>query len=230
MVIKHLDYDEPVLRYHAILADLVADLAGPDEAVIDIGCGPGQILSQIAARRPDLRLVGVDGDAECLRRAADRCPTATFVEGNIQRLDEVELPLDGFPLIVSSHALEHVPDPVGALQSWQRRLGPGGRLVIAVPNSLQPLLLARALARRPKANEGHYYIWDRATFENFCQLAGFRIVDRAVDYVPLAPVRVRERLPVIARAERTLLGPLPQFSNSHIVVLEPTDAVVPAGG
>lgn len=222
-MIKHLEYDEPVLRYHAILADLVADLAGPDAPVVDIGCGPGQILSQIADRRPDLCLVGVDGDPECLRRAADRCPTGQFVEGNIQELDTVDLPVAEFPVIVSSHALEHLPDPVGALKAWQRRLSPSGRLVLAVPNSLQPLLLARALARRPKANDGHYYIWDRATFENFCVLAGFRIVERAVDYVPLAPVRVRERLPMIAKAERTLLGPLPQFSNSHIVVLEPAD-------
>jgi len=119
-------------------------------------------------------------------------------------------------------------DPVAALHRWAELVGPGGCLVIAVPNSLQPIMMARALVRRPWANEGHYFIWDRATFENFCRLAGFRIVERAIDYVPLVPVRVRRRFPPVAGLERGLLRPLPQFSNSHIVVLEPESAAIAA--
>ena len=220
-MIKHLDYDEPVLGYHRVLADLAAELAEDGAAVADIGCGPGQILGQLADRRPDLRLTGIDGDDECLRRARERCPNARVVKADIEQLG-VDVPVgDRFQVLISSHALEHLADPVRALNRWRQLLTPGGKIVLAVPNSLQPLMMARALARRPKANDGHYYIWDRATFENFCRLAGFRIVDRALDYVPLVPVRIRNRIPAIASVERGLLTPLPQFSNSHIVTLEP---------
>ncbi|MEM9561289.1 MAG: methyltransferase domain-containing protein [Actinomycetota bacterium] len=216
----HLDYDEPVLGYHRVVAALAADRAAPGGAVADFGCGPGQILGELAARRRDLRLVGVDGDDECLRRAGERCQIAELVLADLER--PVRATVGGpFDVIVSSHALEHVADPVTALVSWSELLTDDGCLVIAVPNSLQPIMLARALVGRPKANEGHYYIWDRATFDNFCRLAGFRIVDRALDYVPLVPVRVRRRVPGLAGVERALLRPLPQFANSHIVVLEP---------
>lgn len=220
--IKHLEYDEPRLRYHDIVAATAAELAKRGATVADFGCGPGQILGRLAELRPDLRLVGVDGDDECLRRTNLRCPRAETINDNIADPKAPPSYEGRFDLILSSHSLEHLPDPVAALDRWRRFLSPQGRLVVAVPNSLQPLLLARALSRRTKVNEGHYYIWDRATFENFCRLAGFRILSSTQDYVPLVSVKVRERVPAVAKVERALLGPLPQFSNSHIVVLEPT--------
>lgn len=220
----HLDYDEPVLGYHHIVAALAAERAPAGATVADFGCGPGQILGQLSTLRDDVRLIGVDGDEECLRRAGLRCPRAEFVQADLNRPETIAIDAGdggGIDVIVSSHALEHLADPVAAMAKWAELLTPGGCLVIAVPNALQPILLSRALVRRPQANDGHYYIWDRATFENFCRLAGFRIVQRAVDYVPLVPVRVRRRLPALATLERALVKPLPQFANSHIVVLEP---------
>lgn len=228
MKTKHLDYDEPTLAYHRIVAGLAAELAPLGGRILDVGCGPGQILQQAHGMRSDLELYGVDGDDECLRRAKLRCPAATLVQDDIETPAADDLLGRRFDVIVSSHSLEHLSDPVGALRRWQDLLDEGGKLVLAVPNSLQPLLLARAVARRPKANDGHFYIWDRATFENFCRLAGYRIVARRQDYVPLAPVRIRNRVPVIAKVERALLKPLPQFSNSHIVALEPADNPQPS--
>jgi SAM-dependent methyltransferase len=220
----HLDYDEPVLGYHRIVAALAAERAPSGATVADFGCGPGQILGQLSALRDDVRLIGVDGDEECLRRAGRRCPRAELIQADLERPGTIGSDTgdgDGIDVIVSSHALEHLSDPVAAMAMWAELLNPKGCLVIAVPNALQPILLSRALVRRPQANDGHYYIWDRATFENFCRLAGFRTVQRAVDYVPLVPVRVRRRLPAVAALERVLVKPLPQFTNSHIVVLEP---------
>lgn len=228
MKTKHLDYDEPVLGYHRIVADLADRQAPFSGRVLDAGCGPGQILGLLAELRADLDLVGIDGDDECLRLAKQRCPKATLIQDDIAdpSSDDITSPstgdIDGrFDAIVSSHSLEHLADPVGALHRWRSLLTDDGRLVVAVPNSLQPLLLARALLRRPKANDGHYYIWDQPTFENFCRLAGFEILCSTSDYVPLVPVRIRRRLPVIATVERLLLRALPQFSNSHILVLAP---------
>ncbi len=217
---KHLEYDEPVLSYHTIVAETAAKLAPQNGVVADFGCGPGQILSRLAELRPDLKLVGIDGDDECLRRAGLRCSTAEFINGNIESptLPEGQ---SRFDVVLSSHSLEHLTTPVDSLRRWSQFLSDDGRLVVAVPNSLQPILLGRALVRRPKINDGHYYIWDWATFANFCTLAGFNVESVTRDYVPLAPVRVRRRIPVIGKVEKALLNVIPQFSNSHIVVLEP---------
>jgi SAM-dependent methyltransferase len=216
-MVVHLEYDEPVLGYHRIVARLVGDLAPSRATVADLGCGPGQILGCLADLRPDLTLIGVDGDPECLRRAAERCPTAELKQDDIAAVGSLQD--QSVDVIASSHSLEHLPAPVETLHRWADLLRPGGHLVVAVPNALQPPLLARALLRRDWVNEGHYYIWDRATLLNFCKLAGFTVVDSAVDYVPLVPVRHRRRVPLIENVERRLAGLFPRLANSHIVVL-----------
>ncbi len=40
----------------------------------------------------------------------------------------------GWPYIFSSHCLEHLADPVGALQHWRERLAPGGTLFLYLPH------------------------------------------------------------------------------------------------
>ena len=219
----HLGYDEPVLGYHQRVAELAASRTGPGGCVVDVGCGTGQTLAELARRRPDLDLVGLDGDPECLRRASARVPGARLALGDIAILDRLPGhhgdPDGACDVVVSSHSLEHLACPVDALARWAGLLRPGGHLVVAVPNALQPPLLARALARRDKVNRGHFYIWDSATFTNFCHLAGFRVVEQTVDYVPLVPVRYRRKLPGVAAIERALVRPLPRLANSLIVVL-----------
>ncbi|MEM7341935.1 MAG: class I SAM-dependent methyltransferase, partial [Actinomycetota bacterium] len=181
--VRHLDYDEPVLGYHRIVAAQVAAVAPVGGRVADLGCGPGQVLAELRRLRPDLKLVAVDDDPQCLRLAEARTATAEPVRADITQVTD---DLIGRPdVIVSCHSLEHLPDPVGALGQWSRLLSAEGRLVVAVPNAHQPLMLARSLFRRPKANEGHYYIWDRATFDTFCRLTGMAVEARSVDYVPL---------------------------------------------
>lgn len=221
-MVKHLEYDEPVLRYHEIVADVAAGLADRGAKILDLGCGPGQILGELSRRRSDLDLCGIDGDEECLARAKARAPEAELLIDDISRVDRVVS--QSIDVVVSSHSLEHLPDPVGGLRRWRELLKPDGRLVLAVPNSHQPIMLGLALARQNRVNEGHFYSWDRATFNNFCHLAGFEIEQWREDYVPLVPVRWRLRLPVVSKLERLLLKLFPGFANSHIVALRPTGA------
>ncbi len=53
-----------------ILTTLVADNVGPEDWVLDLGCGKGYVAHLLLERHPSVRLVGVDISAEALAEAA----------------------------------------------------------------------------------------------------------------------------------------------------------------
>ena len=124
-------------RFHLGLLDrLIADVV-LEAAVCDVGCGGGQLLLAMAARRPDLRLTGVDLNPGQIRRARARAARAgagiDFRTGSAD-----ELPLDDASQqeVISVASIKHWPDPAAGLRECLRVLQPGGRLrVIEVDRS-----------------------------------------------------------------------------------------------
>jgi SAM-dependent methyltransferase len=49
-------------------------------------------------------------------------------------LDAMELPHGPFDFLFSSHCLEHIHNPVAALEHWKTRLRPGGVLFLYLPH------------------------------------------------------------------------------------------------
>jgi SAM-dependent methyltransferase len=94
--------------------------------VLEIGCGAGDLLAQLAAR--GCEVVGVDASpaarAEAERRGA---PYGARVAVRS------ELPDGRFDLVLAFEVLEHIEDERGALRSWLARLRPGGHLLLSVP-------------------------------------------------------------------------------------------------
>lgn len=116
--------------YRRIAAD-IAQLAPQGAAVLDVGTGPGVLLVELAALRPDLRLTGVDLSADMissaqrnLRQVADR---ATAQVANVTSLPFAD---DSFDLVVSSLSLHHWDEPEAAVPELARVLRPGGRVHI----------------------------------------------------------------------------------------------------
>jgi SAM-dependent methyltransferase len=96
-------------------------------AVLEVGCGPGLMLT--AFRRRGWRVFGIERNeaaAEIARQALGPNTIATSMEG---------LPADArFDLIVLFQVLEHIGEPVALLRKCERRLAPGGFLIVNVPN------------------------------------------------------------------------------------------------
>jgi arsenite methyltransferase len=101
----------------------------PGERVLDIGCGPGFLATEMAQEvGPDGRSVGVDPSESMLAIAQRREPAvAEFRSG-----DALALPFaDGaFDAAVSTQVYEYLPAVEAALSEARRVLRPGGRLVI----------------------------------------------------------------------------------------------------
>lgn len=105
----------------------------PRPAVLDVGCGTGINLIEIArALGPCKQLVGVDLSPGMLdvarRKAAAAGLDASFSVGDAESLD---LPDASFDLVVCNSAYHWFPDRARAIAELTRVLRPGGQLLLA---------------------------------------------------------------------------------------------------
>lgn len=101
--------------------------AGPDDHVVDVGCGPGSAVRHAA--RLGARVTGIDPAPVMLRlarRLTRSSAHVTYLEGAAEAL-----PLaDGTATVLWSIAsVHHWTDVAAGLREARRVLGPGGRFV-----------------------------------------------------------------------------------------------------
>jgi 2-polyprenyl-3-methyl-5-hydroxy-6-metoxy-1,4-benzoquinol methylase len=99
----------------------------PAARVLDVGCGRGVLLREIAERGFEAH--GVEVNPAAAQGADPRAEIRIA-----PRLADAGYPSAFFDEVVIWHVLEHLLDPRGTLVEVRRVLRPGGRLVVAVPN------------------------------------------------------------------------------------------------
>jgi len=99
-------------------------------AVLDIGCGPGSISLDLAERAASL--VGVDAAPEAVKRAEHDRRARGVTNASFRVADVYELPFgDGsFDVVFGHQVLQHLAEPVSALEEAKRVLVPGGILAV----------------------------------------------------------------------------------------------------
>lgn len=103
----------------------------PGETVLDVGCGPGFLLRDLAkAVGPNGRAIGTDISGPMLAKARAECGGLENVE--LREADALSLPLRdaSVDLACVLQVYAYVPDIDGALSELGRVLKPGGRAVI----------------------------------------------------------------------------------------------------
>ena len=104
----------------------------PGEAILEVGCGPGTDLLDLAGLvGPTGRLVGLDASevmvAEARRRASALGVPIVFELGDVQALPFED---GSFDACRASRLLEHLPDAELALSEMARVIRPDGRIVV----------------------------------------------------------------------------------------------------
>lgn len=98
-------------------------------AFLEVGCGTGFVLSGIARAYPEIALNGSEIFLTGLSHAAQRVPTAHFMQ-----MDARQVPfLNEFDAIGAFDVLEHIEEDETVLGQLHRAIKPGGVLLLTVP-------------------------------------------------------------------------------------------------
>ncbi|MFC1517778.1 class I SAM-dependent methyltransferase [Candidatus Margulisiibacteriota bacterium] len=99
-----------------------------NEKILDIGCGPGEILLELRAGKS----TGIDLSMSMVRRARERLRS----KANILHMDAEHMAFanGSFDKIVCTETLEHVLNPYNVIKEISRILKPQGILVLTIPN------------------------------------------------------------------------------------------------
>jgi SAM-dependent methyltransferase len=198
-----------VLRRDRVLA-LLKDM--PPCRVLDIGCGPGALISELAARGFDA--YGVDRSVkaqEIGRQLQSQSPGMKF-------RPQLEEKWKGtFDLVMSFEVIEHLQDDVGAMREWRQYLKPGGRLIISVPAHQDRWNAADEWA-------GHVRRYERGQLVRAVEAAGFKVEKVECYGFPLA--NVMEKLRARAYGKRLSQADRASQSDEDLTKASGTDRSV----
>jgi SAM-dependent methyltransferase len=199
--------------YHARLEQVYRSVVPPGQRVLDIGCGPGDLL---AALRPSFGL-GVDLSGDMVRAAQRRHPDLTFLQADVHTLELDQT----FDVVVLSDVVNDLWDVEEAFRRLACLTTPRTRLVLNFYSRLweAPLDAARALGlAKPLLPQNWLTVDD---VRNLLHLADFEVT-RQWDEI-LLPLDV-SLLDTLANRYLAHVWPFRIGDLTHFVVARPAAA------
>lgn len=131
-----------------------------NDAIMDFGCGGGFLLGTFQNKKK----FGFEINKSAWNDISENGgkPVDSFDDISNNSID----------VIISNHALEHVPLPLEILKNLHSKLKPNGTLCIVIPCE-QPS--EKSFYYRPNDINQHLHTWCPMTFGNLATLAGFTV-------------------------------------------------------
>jgi ubiquinone/menaquinone biosynthesis C-methylase UbiE len=134
---------------------------------LDVGCGEGNFIDYLTRKKVIGSMVAVDLDNQKLRFAKRQYPDLTYLNADVNALNFKD---DSFDYVIASEILEHLPDPIEAIQEIQRVAKNDAYFIISVPH--EPFFRWGNLIRGKYWERGgrtptHVNFWTRSEFKRF---------------------------------------------------------------
>ena len=148
--------------------------------VLDIGCAGGRLGRQLLQTGLAERCDGIEPNAAAATQAADRLHRIWVAD--LETITE-QLPWSDYDLLIMADVLEHLIDPWRVLAELHRRVRPGARLLLSVPNVRHKSVVLPLLfrGRFDYADAGimdrtHLHFFTRSSLLDAVGRAGWRMV------------------------------------------------------
>jgi ubiquinone/menaquinone biosynthesis C-methylase UbiE len=152
--------------------NITMEFAGDAERILDVGCGWGRELSRLR------NAVGIDICLPFLKTARH------YVKNDVVLADARYLPFkeNSFDFAVISEVIEHIVNPIEALNEIKRVLKSKAEFLIQTPNKL--LTLGKFISREEC---GHIHEFSFSELKNLLVSLGFRVLQRTGSTIPYIP-------------------------------------------
>ena len=158
--------------YHPVHDAVLGELrTHPARRILDVGCGTGDLAARLRRELTTELVAGCDFSAGMLDQAHDRTRAVRWLQGDATRLPVGD---GAFDAVVSTEAFHWFPDPDAALREFNRVLGGGGRVLVALVNVRVPA--TSRLAHAGSKALGQPAQWPtRAEMADRVRAAGFTV-------------------------------------------------------
>ena len=181
-------YDRFMGRYSIRLAPMFADLAGivAGQRVLDVGCGPGALTSELVRRVGPEAVAAVDPSASFVAAAQARHPDVSVQPAVAEQLPFAD---DEFDAALAQLVVHFMADPVDGLREMARVTRPGGVVAACVwdhGGGCGPLALFWSAARLQQPGLDDESTLAGAREGHLAQLladAGLRVVEESALWV-----------------------------------------------
>lgn len=174
-------------------------------AVVDLGCGPGELTLTLAERWPGARITGVDSSPEMI--AKTQAGPVLYELGDVRDWR----PGPDVDVLVTNATLQWVPGHRDLLVRWARELPPGAWLAMQVPGNFgaPSHVLLRAVGQRYGLGDllREAPVDDPAGYAALLTGAGATVDAWETTYLHLLPVDGPDH-PVLRWMEGTALRPV----------------------
>ena len=123
METEHRPIVEPTLKLMKL---------APTDDVLDVGCGGGWLVREIASRVQQGRAVGMDVSDEMISRARRSSANFRNTEFLVGAVDALPRERDSFDKVISVESSYYWPDPAGGIRELFRVLRPSGSAWILI--------------------------------------------------------------------------------------------------
>lgn len=110
------------------ILEAMSELKSSDNIqVLDLGCGPGQLINEISENIINIDITGIDFSEKMLEVSKSRNPHATHIKLDAAELDKLK---GEYNVIICTHSLPYYKDPEKIMKELCRLLKDNGKIFI----------------------------------------------------------------------------------------------------